>query len=52
MGGGLGLYIVKTILDQHQAEYSIINTEGGVFIYNSIHKHGICGKTAPCFLTI
>ena len=24
-GSGLGLYIVKTILEQHQAEYSIIN---------------------------
>ena len=24
------LYIVKTILEQHQAEYSIINTERGV----------------------
>lgn len=29
-GSGLGLYIVKTILEQHQAEYSIINTERGV----------------------
>ena len=29
--GGSGLvYIVKTILEQHQAEYSIINTERGV----------------------
>ena len=29
-GSGLGLYIVKTILEQHQAEYSITNTERGV----------------------
>ena len=29
-GSGLGLYIVKTILDQHQAKYSITNTEKGV----------------------
>ena len=29
-GSGLGLYIVKTILEQHQAEYSIKNTERGV----------------------
>lgn len=29
-GSGLGLYIVKTILEQHQAEYSIENTEKGV----------------------
>lgn len=29
-GSGLGLYIVKTILEQHQAKYSIINTERGV----------------------
>lgn len=29
-GSGLGLYIVKTILDQHQAEYSIENTKRGV----------------------
>lgn len=29
-GSGLGLYIVKTILEQHQAEYSIKNTEKGV----------------------
>lgn len=29
-GSGLGLYIVKTILEQHQAEYHIENTERGV----------------------
>lgn len=29
-GSGLGLYIVKTILEQHQAKYSIVNTEKGV----------------------
>ena len=29
-GSGLGLYIVKTILEQHQAKYSIVNTERGV----------------------
>lgn len=29
-GSGLGLYIVKTILEQHQAKYSIINTGRGV----------------------
>lgn len=29
-GSGLGLYIVKTILEQHQAQYCIENTERGV----------------------
>ncbi len=29
-GSGLGLYIVKTILEQHQAEYRIENTNRGV----------------------
>lgn len=29
-GSGLGLYIVKTILEQHQAEYRVENTERGV----------------------
>lgn len=29
-GSGLGLYIVKTILEQHQVKYSIENTEKGV----------------------
>lgn len=29
-GSGLGLYIVKTILEQHQAQYYIENTERGV----------------------
>lgn len=29
-GSGLGLYIVKTILEQHQAEYRIENTKRGV----------------------
>lgn len=29
-GSGLGLYIVKTILEQHRAEYSITNTDRGV----------------------
>lgn len=29
-GSGLGLYIVKTILEQHQAEYSLRNTKRGV----------------------
>ena len=29
-GSGLGLYIVKTILEQHQAKYSIENTKRGV----------------------
>ncbi len=29
-GSGLGLYIVKTILEKHQAEYSIENTKRGV----------------------
>lgn len=29
-GSGLGLYIVKTILEQHQAEYCVENTERGV----------------------
>ncbi len=29
-GSGLGLYIVKTILDQHRAEYRIENTKDGV----------------------
>lgn len=29
-GSGLGLYIVKTILDQHQAEYRIENTKRGI----------------------
>lgn len=29
-GSGLGLYIVKTILEQHQAKYSIENTEKGI----------------------
>lgn len=29
-GSGLGLYIVKTILEQHQAEYGIENTKRGV----------------------
>lgn len=29
-GSGLGLYIVKTILEQHQAQYCMENTERGV----------------------
>ncbi len=29
-GSGLGLYIVKTILDLHGIEYNITNTERGV----------------------
>lgn len=29
-GSGLGLYIVKTILDKHEMDYSIQNTETGV----------------------
>lgn len=31
-GSGLGLYIVKTILEQHQAEYCIENTNRGVLV--------------------
>lgn len=34
-GSGLGLYIVKAILEQHQATYSINNTSNGVLF--SIH---------------
>lgn len=34
-GSGLGLYIVKSILEQHQATYSINNTSNGVLF--SIH---------------
>ena len=29
-GSGLGLYIVKTILDHHEVSYSMENTENGV----------------------
>ena len=32
-GSGLGLYIVKTILDEHNALYGIKNTEKGVLFY-------------------
>jgi two-component system sensor histidine kinase VanS len=32
-GSGLGLYIVKTILDLHQMEYQITNTDKGVAFY-------------------
>ena len=32
-GSGLGLYIVKTILDLHGMEYKIANTENGVAFY-------------------
>lgn len=38
-GSGLGLYIVKLILDQHAAQCSIVNTENGVkfeFIMNMV----------------
>lgn len=38
-GSGLGLYIVKMILDQHTAQCSIVNTENGVkfeFIMNMV----------------
>ena len=34
-GSGLGLYIVKAILEQHQTTYSITNTSNGVLF--SIH---------------
>ncbi len=32
-GSGLGLYIVKTILDLHQMGYQIMNTDKGVAFY-------------------
>ena len=32
-GSGLGLYIVKTILDLHGMEYKITNTDKGVAFY-------------------
>ena len=32
-GSGLGLYIVKTILDERNALYGIKNTEKGVLFY-------------------
>lgn len=32
-GSGLGLYIVKTILDLHQMGYQITNTDKGVAFY-------------------
>ncbi|MDO4293440.1 MAG: HAMP domain-containing sensor histidine kinase [Eubacteriales bacterium] len=36
-GSGLGLYIVKTILEQHQAEYQIGNTKRGVLFTIRFH---------------
>lgn len=50
-GSGLGLYIVKTILEQHQAEYSITNTERGVLFTIQFWKHEAAISTAHVFLT-
>ena len=50
-GSGLGLYIVKTILEQHQAEYRIENTNR-CFIYNSILKIWGGDKHRPIFLQL
>lgn len=38
-GSGLGLYIVKMILDAHKAKYSIENTEKGVEFKVLLNKH-------------
>jgi len=35
-GTGLGLYIVKQILDNHKNQYGIENTEWGVKVYFSL----------------
>ncbi|WP_066504561.1 sensor histidine kinase [Abyssisolibacter fermentans] len=37
-GSGLGLYIVKQILDKHKSKYGIQNTEWGVKVYFSLTK--------------
>ncbi len=33
-GSGLGLYIVRQILEQHGAGYELRNTDNGVFVSN------------------
>ncbi|MCR1934142.1 sensor histidine kinase [Clostridium tepidum] len=40
-GSGLGLYIVKMILDLHNAKYSISNTEKGVLFKVLLKKYNI-----------
>lgn len=37
-GSGLGLYIVKTILDLHEMTYGISNTQKGVAFYLELYK--------------
>lgn len=37
-GSGLGLYIVKTILDLHHMEYGIENTQNGVMFFLNIEE--------------
>lgn len=37
-GSGLGLYIVKTVLDQHNAKYAVKNTKWGVLFHIEFHK--------------
>ncbi len=43
-GSGLGLYIVKMILDSHNGKYSISNTEKGVEFKLSLNKYSLEGK--------
>ena len=38
-GTGLGLAISKNILELHDAEYGVSNTEGGVLFYFYLHKN-------------
>ena len=38
-GSGLGLYIVREILEQHGAEYEMRNTEAGVCFQMGLLEH-------------